>query len=81
MPTGKTLSILLNPTPQDTRSSTRRLQLSLGYANSLDKARPVSDFMWFSKYPKVAWLEHPQNPMDKPYSGEDILFQVFPDSR
>lgn len=78
---GKTRSILLNPTPPDTGSKSRRLQLTLGYASSLEKCRPVSDYMWFSNYPKVSWLEHPQNAMDRPYRGDDVLFQIFPDQR
>jgi hypothetical protein len=74
---GKVRSILLNPTPEDTGSQTRRLRLTLGYAANLDNCRPVSDYLWFSDYPKVAWLEHPQNPISTVYTDEDTLFQVF----
>ncbi|GAB5035187.1 iron-regulated protein [Nannochloropsis oceanica] len=74
---GQVKSILLNPSPQDSGSETKRLRLTLGYANNLEKCRPLADYLWWSDYPKVAWLEHPQNPISTPYSGDDTLFQVF----
>lgn len=74
---GLVKSVLLNPTPEDTGSQTRRLRLTLGYAANLEKCRPVSEFLWYSQYPKVSWLEHPQNPISRPYKDEDTLFQVF----
>jgi hypothetical protein len=48
-----------------------------GYANNLANCRPVADFLWWSQYPRVAWLEHPQNPISGVYSEDDSLFQVF----
>lgn len=75
---GQVKSILLNPTPEDTGSRTRRLRLSLGYAANLDKCRPVADYILYTESPKVAWLEHPLNPMSSPYQEDDKLFQVFP---
>jgi len=41
----------------------------------------VADYLLYSTSPKVAWLEHPQNPVSRPYSDNDVLFQVFPDQR
>lgn len=36
---GKVRSVLLNASPEDTGSQTKRLRLTLGYAANLDKVR------------------------------------------
>lgn len=45
------------------------------------QAKPVADYLLYTSSPKVAWLEHPQNPMSRPYTGEDTFLQVFPDQK
>lgn len=45
------------------------------------QAKPVADYLLYSSSPKVAWLEHPQNPLSRPYTGDDTFLQIFPDQR
>ena len=77
--TGKVKSILLNPTPEDTGSVTKKLKLALSWAENLTLCKPVADFLLYSSSPKVVWLTHPQNPIDVPFRENDFFLRIFSD--
>jgi len=76
---GRVKSVLLNPTPEDTGSYTKRLKLSLSVAENLALCKPVADFLLYSSSPKVAWLTHPQNPINSPFKENDFFLRIFSD--
>lgn len=76
----KVLSVLLNPTAQDSLSPTVQLQLCLAYGPFLKDQRPLADFLWFSDAPPVKILTRPKNPIssegEKP-AGESSIIGAF----
>jgi hypothetical protein len=78
--TSTVLSVLLNPSAQDSMSPTVQLQLVLAYGPFLKDQRPLADFLWFSKSPPVKILTRPKNAInnegDKP-PGESSIIGAF----
>lgn len=76
----KVLSVLLNPTAQDSLSETTQLQLCLAYGPFLKDQKPLADFIWFSDSPPVKILTRPKNPInaegEKP-AGESSIIGAF----
>jgi uncharacterized iron-regulated protein len=76
----KVLSVLLNPTAQDSLSPTVQLQLCLAYGPFLKDQKPLADFLWFSASPPVKILTRPKNPInsegEKP-AGESSIIGAF----
>ena len=76
----KVLSVLLNPTAQDSLSQTTQLQLCLAYGPFLKDQKPLADFLWFSDSPPVKILTRPKNPInsegEKP-AGESSIIGAF----
>lgn len=57
--------MLLNPTAEDTLSGTRALRLALEYAEDLYAGKPLADYIWFTKSPKVNQIPRMVNPENK----------------
>lgn len=78
--TSTVLSIILNPTAQDSLSPTVQLQLVLAYGPFLKDQRQLADFLWFSNSPPVKILTRPKNAInyegDKP-PGESSIIGAF----
>lgn len=76
----KVLSVLLNPTAQDSLSPTVQLQLCLAYGPFLKDQKPLADFLWFTDSPPVKILTRPKNPInaegEKP-AGESSIIGAF----
>lgn len=76
----KIVSVLLNPTAQDSLSPTVQLQLCLAYGPFLKDQKPLADFLWFSTSPIVKILTRPKNPIsaegEKP-PGESSIIGAF----
>jgi hypothetical protein len=74
------ISVLLNPTAEDSLSPTAQLQLVLGYGPFLKDQRPLAEYLWFSNYPPVKILTRPKNPIsaegEKP-PGESSIIGAF----
>lgn len=60
-----TRSVLINPTAEDSLSDSRALRLALEYADDLYAGKPLANYMWFSKSPKVNLIPRMLNPEDK----------------
>ena len=58
-------TILINPTAQDSLSENRALRLALAYADDLYAGKPVANYLWFSKSPKINQIPRMVNPEDK----------------
>ena len=76
----KVLSVLLNPTAQDSLSQTVQLQLCLAYGPFLKDQKPLADFLWFTDSPPVKILTRPKNAInaegEKP-AGESSSIGAF----
>ena len=76
----KVLSVLLNPTAQDSLSQTVQLQLCLAYGPFLKDQKPLADFLWFTDSPPVKILTRPKNAInaegEKP-AGESSIIGAF----
>lgn len=74
------VSVLLNPTAEDSLSSTVQLQLALGYGPYLKDQKPLAEYLWFSSYPPVKILTRTKNPIsaegEKP-AGESSIIGAF----
>ena len=60
-----TKSVLINPTAEDSLSLSRSLRLALEYADDLLNGKPLANYLWFSKSPKVNQIPRMVNPEDK----------------
>lgn len=56
---------MINPTAQDSLSENRALRLALAYADDLYAGKPVANYLWFSKSPKINQIPRMVNPEDK----------------
>lgn len=78
--TDDVMSVLIDPTPEDTLSETAQLRLTLAYGSFLDDQRPLADFIWFSEEPPLRVLTRTKNPIgkegDKP-AGESSVIGAF----
>ena len=74
------LSILINPSAQETLSQSSQLRLSLAYGKFLPDQHMLADFVWFSDEPPLKLLTRPKNPIsregDKP-PGESSVIGAF----
>lgn len=77
------ISVLLNPTADDSLSDTVQLSLCLGYGqNVLEQSRPLADYLWYSaeNRPPLKLLPRVKNPIsregDKP-AGESSIIGAF----
>jgi hypothetical protein len=74
------VSVLLNPTAEDSLSSTVQLQLALGYGPYLKDQKPLAEYLWFSNFPPVKILTRTKNPIsaegEKP-PGESSIIGAF----
>lgn len=57
--------MLINPTSQDSLSESRALRLALEYADDLYVGKPLANYLWFSKSPKVNQIPRMLNPENK----------------
>lgn len=60
-----TKTILINPTAGDSLSPNRSLRLALAYANDLSAGKPLANYIWFTKSPKVNQIPRMINPENK----------------
>lgn len=60
-----TKSVLINPTAEDSLSLSRSLRLALEYADDLQNGKPLANYLWFTKSPKVNQIPRMVNPEDK----------------
>lgn len=58
-------TVLLNPTATDSLSGTRALRLALEYAEDLYAGKPLANYIWFTKSPKVNQIPRMLNPENK----------------
>ena len=74
------VSMLLNPTANDSESPTAQLLLTLAYGPYLKEQRPLANYLWFSEYPQIKILTRPKNPIsaegEKP-AGESSIIGAF----
>lgn len=60
-----TKTALLNPTAADSLSGTRALRLALEYAEDLYGGKPLANYIWFTKSPRVNQIPRMLNPENK----------------
>lgn len=71
-----TKSVLVNPTAEDTLSLSRSIRLALEYADDLQNGKPVANYLWFSKSPKVNMIPRMVNPEDKGWLESINLYDL-----
>eukprot|EP00903_Cladosiphon_okamuranus_P020354 g18674.t1 len=71
-----TKSVLINPTAEDSLSLSRSLRLALEYADDLQNGKPLADYLWFSKSPKVNQIPRMVNPEDKGWLESINLYDL-----
>lgn len=74
------VSVLLNPTADDSLSLSNQLRLSLGYGVFLPASRPLADYVWFTSSPPSRVITKAKNPIsregDRP-AGESSVLGAF----
>jgi len=74
------VSMLLNPSANDSESPTAQLLLTLGYGPILKEQRPLANYLWFSTSPPTKILTRPKNPIsaeDEKPAGESSIIGAF----
>lgn len=71
-----TKTILVNPTALDSLSDNRSLRLALEYADDLYAGKPLADYLWFSKSPKVNLIPRMLNPETKGWLEQINLYEL-----
>lgn len=69
-------TILLNPTAKESLSLTPSLRLALEYADDLPAGKPLANYLWFSKSPKVNQIPRMFNPEDKGWLENVNLYDL-----
>ncbi|CAM9855375.1 unnamed protein product [Discosporangium mesarthrocarpum] len=67
-------TVLLNPTAKDSLSGTTALRLALQLADDLYSGKPLANYFWFSKSPKVNLIPRMVNPEDKSWFEKINLY-------
>ena len=74
------VSLLLNPTAEDSLSLSNQLRLSLGYGVFLPASRPLADYVWFTSSPPSRVITKAKNSIiregDRP-AGESSVLGAF----
>ncbi|CBJ27968.1 conserved unknown protein [Ectocarpus siliculosus] len=71
-----TKSVLINPTAEGSLSQSRSLRLALEYADDLQNGKPLANYLWFSKSPKVNQIPRMVNPEDKGWLERINLYDL-----
>lgn len=71
-----TKSVLINPTAEGSLSQSRSLRLALEYADDLQNGKPLANYLWFSKSPKVNQIPRMVNPEDKGWLERVNLYDL-----
>ena len=71
-----TRTVLVNPTAIDSLSDNRSLRLALEYADDLYAGKPLANYLWFTKSPKVSLIPRMLNPENKGWLENINLYEL-----